>query len=213
MDLRTKGLTVAILVACLLSVAVATPAVAADGPLGIDHRLNYDDQGIWQRRNQQVLLGGVALSVVAGALWEGDGTRLGHASWQSVDSLVLGAVAAQGMKYIFSRSRPSQTDDPNLWFQGHGNHSFPSGEVMAVTTAVTPFILEYASEHPAVWALEALPAYDAVARVKVRAHWQSDVVASFFIGSAIGAYAHSRASPITVELLPRGITIGWKSTF
>src|SRR5258708_6499863 len=144
---------------------------------------------------------------------EGDGTRLGHASWQAVDSLVLGAAAAQGMKYVFSRSRPAQTDDPNLWFQGHGNHSFPSGEVMAVTTAVTPFILEYASEHPAVWALEVLLAYDAIARVKIQAHWQSDVLASFLIGSAVGAYAHSRASPTSVGVLPRGITTGLKTSF
>jgi undecaprenyl-diphosphatase len=186
---------------------------AAEGPLGIDHRLPYDNSGIWQRRNQLVLQDGAVLLVFAGALWEGDDTRLGHALWQSVDSIALGAMTAEGMKYVFSRSRPAQTDDPNKWFQGRGHKSFPSGEVVAVTTAITPIVLEYASERPAVWALEVLPLYDAVARVKVQAHWQSDVLASFVIGTAIGAYAHSRTSSISVEILPRGATVGWKKRF
>lgn len=186
---------------------------AADGPVGIDHRLPYDNTGVWQRRNQLLLQDGAVLLVFAGALWEGDDTRLGHTFWQSVDSMALGAVTSEGMKYVFSRSRPAQTDDPNMWFQGHGNKSFPSGEVMAITTAITPFVLEYGSEHPAVWALEILPLYDAVARVKVQAHWQSDVLASFAIGTAIGAYAHSRTSAISVGILPGGVTVGWKKSF
>ena len=164
-------------------------------------------------RNQLLLQDGAVLLVFAGALWEGDDTRLGHTFWQSVDSMALGAVTSEGMKYVFSRSRPAQTDDPNMWFQGHGNKSFPSGEVMAITTAITPFVLEYGSEHPAVWALEILPLYDAVARVKVQAHWQSDVLASFAIGTAIGAYAHSRTSAISVGILPGGVTVGWKKSF
>ncbi|MEO7057464.1 MAG: phosphatase PAP2 family protein [Caldimonas sp.] len=191
----------------------AAPAQAGGGPVGIDHRVNYDDSGIWKRRNQLVLQDATALVVVAGALWEGSDTRLGATFWQSVDSVVLGTVTSESMKYAFSRTRPAQTDDPNRWFQGHGNKSFPSGEVMEITTAVTPFVLEYAREYPAVWALELLPLYDAVARVKVRAHWQSDVLASFAIGTAIGVYAHSRSSSLTVGVLPRGVTVGWKKSF
>lgn len=197
----------------LLLVAGAPGARAADGPLGIDHRLRYDDSGIWKRRNQVLLQDATALVVVAGALWEGDDTRLGHTFWQSLDSVLMGSVASEGLKYAFSRSRPAQTDDPNRWFQGHSNKSFPSGEVMEITTAITPFVLEYARDYPAVWALELLPVYDAVARVKLRAHWQSDVLASFAIGTAIGVYAHSRSSSLTVGVLPRGVTIGWKKSF
>lgn len=192
---------------------VAPPAWAGGGPFGIDHRLNEDNSGIWKRRNQLVLQDATALVVVAGALWEGDDSRLGHTFWQSLDSVVLGAVTAQGMKYAFSRVRPADTDNPNQWFKGHGNKSFPSGEVMEITTAVTPFVLEYGAEHPAVWALELLPLYDAVSRVKVRAHWQSDVLASYAIGTAIGWYAHSRGSAISVGLLPRGVSVGWKKNF
>jgi undecaprenyl-diphosphatase len=186
---------------------------AAGGPFGVDHPINEDNRGIWMRRNQLALERGSALVVLAGAVWEGDGTRLGHTFWQSLDSVVIGSVTSEGLKYTFSRSRPTQTDDPNKWFQGHGHKSFPSGEVMELTTAITPFVLEYGGDHPAVWALEMLPLYDAVARVKVRAHWQSDVIASLVIGSAIGYYSHSRTSGISVGLLPHGLTVGWKKSF
>jgi len=55
--------------------------------------------------------------------------------------------------------------------------------------------------------------YDGVARMKSRAHWQTDVLASFAIGSAIGYYAHSRTSSLSVGLLPHGVTVGWKKSF
>ncbi len=201
----------ALCVVCLGSLLGST--ASAGGLLGIDHRINYDNHGVWKRSNQLLLQDATIAVVVAGALWEGSDSRLGKTLWQSVDSLALGTIASEGLKYTFSRKRPAETDNPNLWFRGHGNKSFPSGEVMAITTAVTPFVLEYGSEHPAVWALELLPLYDAVARVKVRAHWQTDVLASFAIGTAIGAYAHSRSSSLSVGILPRGVTIGWKKRF
>lgn len=100
----------------------------------------------WVRVSQHDHRPGCAHRVV-GALWEGDGTRLGHTYWQSADSVVLGAITAQGMKYAFSGSRPTQTDDPNRWFRGKGNQSFPSGKVTEITTAITPFVLEYGREY------------------------------------------------------------------
>ena len=205
------GAARALLVAAAM--AVASGVGAAGGPLGIDHPVNADDGGLWKRRNQLVLQDATALIIVGGALWEGDDSRLGHTLWQSVDAMAIGVVTSSAMKRVFGRTRPAESDDPNRWFRGSGNNSFPSGEVMAITTAVTPFVLEYGAEHPAVWALELLPIYDAVARVKVRAHWQSDVVASLAIGTALGAYAHSRPSAISVGILPRGMTIGWKKSF
>jgi len=205
----------------LLSLRLGVSALAfaamgmaqAGGLFGIDHRVAFDDSGIWKRRNQLILQDLTPIVVLAGALWEGDDSRFGHTSWQSIDSMLIGSVTAAGMKLAFSRARPTQTDDPNQWFKGHGHNSFPSGEVMEITTAVTPFILEYGAEHPAVYALELLPLYDAIARVKVRAHWQTDVLASFLIGTGIGYYAHTRSSSITVGVLPRGVTIGWKKSF
>ena len=181
---------------------------------GIDQKVDPpQDSGIWSRGNQQALERLTILTVVGGSLWFGSDDRLGHTFWQSLDSTALGAATAAVMKPVFSRARPSQTDDPGDWFQGSGHNSFPSGEVMLITTAVTPFVLEYGPEHPAVYALELLPLYDAIARVKSQAHWQTDVLASLAIGTGIGWYTHERELPITVKLLPRGVTIGLHTRF
>jgi len=195
---RTLALTLGALLACHVSHAG-----------GIDHKIDPpQDTGIWSRSDQQALQKLTVLTVLGGALWLGSDEPLGHTFWQAVDSTTIGAVTAEVMKPLFSRARPRQTDDPGAWFQGSGHNSFPSGEVMLVTTAITPFVLEYGPEHPAVYALELLPIYDGIARIKSQAHWQTDVLASLAIGTGIGWYAHERALPISVKLLPRGITIG-----
>ena len=117
------------------------------------------------------------------------------------------------MKHIFTRARPDQGGDPNQWFQGSGHYSFPSGEVTAVTAIVTPFMFEYGRDHPAVYALALLPAYDAIARVKSQAHWQTDVLASVALGTLTGYYAHSRDSPLILGVLPGGFTVGIHKRF
>ena len=168
----------------LLLIYVSTglvPAYAGGGPLGIDYRLSYDNSGIWARSNQNALINGMMGLVGIGALWEGGDDRLGKTFWQSVDAGVISGVAATALKYAFSRERPSQTADPNEWFTGHGQ-SFPSGEVTTTSSLVTPFVLEYGKDHPAVYALEILPIYDAIARMKTRGHWQSDVLAGYALG-------------------------------
>jgi membrane-associated phospholipid phosphatase len=184
-------------------------AHAGGGPLGIDHVVTMDDSGIWKRSTQNAVLSVVVVGDIGAALWEGGETRIGKTLWQSVDSMLISTVAANGSKLVFTRARPTQTDDPNQWFKGGHHYSFPSGEVAAMSGIVTPFVLEYAKDNPAVWAFELLPAYDAEARVKVHAHWQSDVLAGWAIGTAAGYYAHSRDSPWTLSVLPHGLAVGF----
>ncbi|MGH8128892.1 MAG: phosphatase PAP2 family protein [Gammaproteobacteria bacterium] len=205
---HTRLLRVRSILVAVLFVLWAAVAVAAGGPLGIDHRLSYDNSGIWKRSNQKLLLGLMVGTEVVGGLWEGGQTRLGRTFWQSIDASAIAAVSSQALKYAFTRARPSQTDNPNLWFQGGSHYSFPSGEVATVSAIVTPFVLEYRRDTPAVYALELLPLYDAVARVKVRGHWQSDVVASLALGTLAGYYAHLRKSPIILSVLPHGFFVG-----
>jgi membrane-associated phospholipid phosphatase len=193
--------------ACILSACAGI--AQSGGPLGIDHKLTFDDSGVWKRSNQSALLGVMVIGDIGAALWEGGETRIGKTMWQSVDSMLLSTVAADAGKFVFTRARPTQTDDPNKWFQGHGHYSFPSGEVSTISGIVTPFVLEYHNDHPWVWALEALPAYDAVARMKVHAHWQTDVLAGWAVGTAAGYYAHSRDSPWTLGVLPHGVSVGF----
>jgi len=184
---------------------------AGSGLLGLDHRWNYDNSGIWKRSYQNVLQYGGVVADVGFALWVGGDSRLGRTAWQSVDSTALSALSANVAKPVFGRQRPSQTDSPDQWFKG--GHSFPSGEVATVTGIVTPYVLEYGHDYPAVYALELLPAYDAVARMKLQAHWQSDVLAAFALGTASGYYAHQRDSPFILGLLPHGAYVGLKKRF
>ena len=200
-------------VATLYLTAVCSgTAWAGDGPLGIDSKLNYDNQGIWKRSNQKAVAGILIGGEIAGALWEGRDTRLGRTFFQAIDATIIGAGSSELLKRGFRRLRPSQTDDPNDWFK-HGGRSFPSGEVTLAASVVTPFVLEYGRDHPAVYALELIPLYDAEARMKTHGHWQSDVLAGWALGTLAGYYAHSRSDAFTVGVLPRGITVGWKTKF
>ena len=180
---------------------------------GIDHAVSEDNSGIWKRSNQQALMYALIGGGIAGAVRLGGEDRLGKTFWQAIDSSALGAVTSEAMKHIFTRSRPDQSSDPNLWFQGSNHYSFPSGEVTAGAAIVTPFVLEYGRDYPAVYALELLPAYQAIARVKVRAHWQTDVLAGFALGTGTGWLAHTRDSPVILGVLPHGFTVGLRAQF
>jgi membrane-associated phospholipid phosphatase len=179
-----------------------------------DHRVPVDDTGIWSRTTQNVVrYGGVAVGL-GGALWLGGEDPLGRTFWQSVDAMAIGQVTAEVAKRGFGRRRPSATDDPGDWFN-HGSccRSFPSGEVTLQASLVTPFIVNHAAENPWVWALEVLPAYDAIARVKAGAHWQTDVLAGWALGTAIGYWAAKRDQPLFLQVMPGGIAAGIHKQF
>ncbi len=192
----------------LLFVLRMSPAYA-----GFDHELPLDQSGIWARHYQTGLEYGAVAAEIAGSLWFGNDNPLGHTFWQTVDSSVISGLGALGLKYAFSRARPDQGNNPNLWFQGSGHQSFPSGEVTLQASFVTPFIVDYWREHPWVFALEALPVYDAVARLKSQAHWQTDVIAGWALGTGVGYWSTTRAIPISVQILPGGLSVGFSKRF
>jgi undecaprenyl-diphosphatase len=200
---RTRALLLGLLLGW-----VATPAFAGGGLLGIDHEWAFDQSGIWARKYQTGIEYGVIAAELAGGVWLGNDDALGHTFWQSVDSSAISALSAQVLKYAFSRARPDQGDNPNKWFQGGCCQSFPSGEVTLQASVVTPFIADFARTNPWVWALEALPFYDGIARLKSQAHWQSDVIAGWALGSAIGYWSTRRETPFSVQILPHGLTVG-----
>jgi hypothetical protein len=191
----------------------ATEAVAGGGPFGIDHEIAYDNGGIWKRSYQVDFLDLMIVGELAGGLWEGGDSRLGKTFWKAIDSSALAGISAQGLKFAFGRTRPSQGDNPSAWFKGASYQSFPSGEVVAVSAIVQPFVFEYSKDNPAVYALELLPIYDGIARMKAQAHWQSDVLAGFALGGLTGYYAHTRDSPFILGVLPHGISIGFQKQF
>jgi hypothetical protein len=197
----------------LMLALVARHADAGGGPFGIDHELPLDQNGIWARKYQNGLEYGVVAAEVVGSLWLGNDNKLGHTFWQTVDASVISGLGVQLLKHGFSRARPTQGDNPNLWFKGRGHASFPSGEVTLQASFVTPFIVNYARENPWVWALEVIPVYDAFARLKSRAHWQSDVIAGWALGTAVGYWSTTWKTPISVQILPDGMSVGYYKRF
>ena len=180
---------------------------------GFDHELSLDQSGIWARKYQTGLQDGVIALELVGSLWLGNDNELGHTFWQTIDSSAISGVGAQVLKYAFSRARPYQIDNPNACFKGSGYQSFPSGEVTLQASFVTPFIVNYGRQDPWVWALEILPVYDAIARLKSQAHWQTDVIAGWALGSGVGYWATTRAVPLSVQILPGGLSVGFSKRF
>lgn len=210
-----RNIQAALATAPLLLVLALLPAAAhaGGGPFGIDHELGRGDNGVFNRSAQAGLEYGSVAFIAAGALLLGNDSELGHTFWQSADSSVLAGLSAQVLKHVFSRARPIQGDNPDAWFQGHGDQSFPSGEETLQAAWVTPFILDYYHEHPWIWSLELLPIYDGYARMKSQAHWQSDIIAAWLLGSGFGYWAAHRKVPLLVEILPDGVSVGFYKRF
>jgi len=196
-----------------VTLLVSSFTAHADGLLGMDHRLNFDNSGVWSRSNQKTLEMGSAAVVIGGALWEGNDTRLGKTFWKSTESMLMGDALAQAGKLAFRRQRPIDGNDAGAWFKSSSNKSFPSGEVTHITAIVTPFIAEYGQDHHAVWVLAALPLYDGMARMKSQAHWQSDVLAGIALGVGTGLYAGHEKHNWLVQALPGGMSVGYKKSF
>lgn len=194
--------------AALFSI-LAAPATGA----GIDHKVEKDESGIWSPNVERGLLLGMTIGQAGLALWEGGESRLGDTAWRGIDSEIIGAVSTEVLKRTFTRERPTTTDDPNHWFAGGSNHSFPSGEAAEAASIVTPYMLEYGKDYPAVYALSLIPLYVGVARVKAQAHWQTDVLGGWAVGGLAGWYAHERDSPLLLQVMPNGIFVGLKKRF
>ena len=199
----------------LLMLVLAAQASQAQncGWSRVDHLVSYDASGAWNPNVYRGIVGALSIAEIGGAVWEGAESRFGKTMWQGIDSEIIGDVTAEAGKYIFTRARPSAADNPCLWFQHGSNHSFPSGEASVAAALVTPYVLEYGSEHPATYALLLLPLYVGAGRVKNQAHWQTDVLAGWAVGGLSGWYAHSRDVPIMIEILPHGFEIGYKKQF
>jgi len=193
---------------------LAVPATAQNcGWSRVDHEVTYDASGAWNPNVYRGIVGALTIAEIGGALWEGAETRFGKTMWQGVDAEIISGTAAQASKYIFTRVRPSTQNNPCMWFQGGHNYSFPSGEAAVAAGLVTPYVLEYAREYPATYALLLLPLYVGAGRIKNQAHWQTDVLAGWAVGGLSGWYAHSRDVPLMIELLPHGVAVGFSKQF
>lgn len=157
--------------AALFTIGSATSAVGQNCFWShIDHRIGYDESGIWKPSVYRGSLTALTLAQVGGAVWEGSETRFGRTMWQGIDAEILAEVGSEAGKYVFRRVRPAVDNDPCEWFHGGSSHSFPSGEASVAAALVTPYILEYGREDPATYLLAAVPLWIGAARVKNQAH-------------------------------------------
>ena len=201
----------AVLAACCVFVSFSARADSdKDGPFGFDHRLHYDNSGIWARKYQLAVEFGLVAGATGVALYEGSESRVGNVAWKTMDSMLITAGIVQVAKPVFSRARPSQSDDSGKFFQGNGHRSFPSGEVAHVAAAVTPALMEYGQEHPWLYATSGtLLIYDSVARMKTRGHWLSDVIGGAAVGAGTGYFMENREKSVIVSALPGGVFVGY----
>ena len=165
-----------------LCVAMIISSARAGGPLLIDHPVNQDESGIWNPNIYRGLQLAMTVGQIGLALYEGGDTRLGNTAWRGIDSELIAAVSTEGLKRVFRRARPINSGDPNDFFECHSNCSFPSGEAAEAASIVTPYMLEYGKDDPAVYLLSIIPLYVGIGRIKAQAHWQSDVVAGWAVG-------------------------------
>ena len=179
----------------------------------VHHRVSYDASGAWNPFVYRDIVSALTIAQIGGAIWEGAETRFGKTMWQGVDSEILADVAAMAGKYVFTRTRLIDANNPCCGSRASSNYSFPSGEASVAAALVTPYVLEFGRDYPAAYALLLLPLYVGAGRIKNQAHWQTDVVAGWAVGGLAGWYAHSRDVPIMIELLPRGFQIGYRKQF
>ena len=214
---RDTQIAIAIVVAAFsvsdVSHAGCTGDGARGGILGIDRCDEFEATGIYSRKVQQALNVVVIGGSIGVALWEGTESAEGRTAWKALDSMAMAAVTTEVMKNVFQRPRPSQSSDPNLWHQGSGNTSFPSGETAMMAAFVTPIIIDHYEEHPGIWALTILPIYMGKARMGSQAHWLSDVLVGGAVGVAAGYIAARRDSPLLLELTKDGAFVGLRHRF
>jgi len=179
----------------------------------IDQRVSEDNNGVWAVAKSPDFPAGLTAAAALGAFWEGGNDRLGKTLWQCLDADALSGITVQAMKLTFQRERPSQTGDPNEWFKGPHSQSFPSGDVSTVSSLVTPLILEYHDDHPAIYALAALPVFDMAARMKAHAHWQTDVLAGAAVGALSGYLVRKLKEPFILSIMPDSVAVGVRYRF
>jgi undecaprenyl-diphosphatase len=179
----------------------------------IDQQWNRSEAGAWDPRIYRSLYAATIAADLGLGLWEGGHTRLGRTLWKTFDAQLVSAGTIELMKRAFARERPRHTGDPCRWFTHRSSSSFPSGEAANAMALVLPVVLEYADEEPLAYGALLLPVYMGVGRVKGQAHWQTDVLAGWLVGGAVGWWAHERDTPLLVEILPDGFSVGIKTRF
>src|SRR5262245_9691947 len=85
---------------------LAVPPSQACGWSVIDHKVRQDTSGPWNPQVYRGIVDTLTVAQVAGALWEGEQSRLGKTMWQGIDSQIIGLTSSEVLKRVFTRARP-----------------------------------------------------------------------------------------------------------
>ena len=179
---------------CALLALASPGAQAGGGPLGIDHEWALDQSGIWARS----IPDGARIRRRSppkrrGALWFGNDNEIGHTFWQSADASIVSGLGALALKVRRSAARvPTRATIRTSGFKAAAARASRAARSRCRRASSRRSSSTTRSEHPWVWSLEALPIYDGIARMKSQAHWQTDVIAGWVLGTAVGYWSTTR---------------------
>lgn len=118
-------------------------------------------------------------------------TRFQDAAFTSLQSVLMTSLTVGAGKFLFARDRPYKNDGAyDFDFVSAGQTSFPSGHTARAFAFITPWVMYYPNTFT--YALLALPAGTAIARIAEGKHWLSDVAAGAAIGFSMGYYLSKR---------------------
>ena len=98
---------------------------------------------------------------------------------------LISALVTSSIKGVIGRARPNSGLGPHDFRPGQGDYSFPSGHATGAFT----FASVIAAHYDSIWVdgtAYGIAGLVALARVRLDAHWASDVVAGGLIGGLIG---------------------------
>ena len=134
------------------------------------------------------------LIVFAGSLMQPD-ERFQDAAFTSLEAVVMSNLATGALKAVFGRARPYQELGAGEFEPFSGNTSFPSGHATTAFAFLTPWIVYYPG--PVTYTAAGIAGGTALARLSLRFHWPSDVLAGAFIGSMTGVWLSRRHLGLT----------------
>lgn len=161
-------------------------------------------------------VGVVTAGVLAGGLISHN-EKVTHAGLRLLFSVGLAGGAAEGIKFVVGRERPSQTTSAWDFDPGHVDASFSSGH----TTLAFAMATSLSDDIHRTWAtvgLYGLATGVAVSRVYQEAHWVSDVLGGAALGITSAKLVSGRwrvfgLTPPRFLIGARGPVIGWSVAF
>lgn len=113
-------------------------------------------------------------------------SRLRRTGLLGLQSLWTAAVTTEGLKYVFGRTRPADTQNGHRWAPFSEKNAFPSGHATQSFAVATVVAHEFGDIPWVPWAAYGLAGAVSLSRVYDNRHWASDVFAGAAIGYGVG---------------------------